>query len=194
LDILEFGVGEEELQDMRLIHAAVLLAAAASSSPAFAQTFKGFNVNAITGVDHVTAGGINATGVAYGLGAGYDFRAGGAALGIQLEAADSTTQQCNSPGCLEAGRDLYAGVRAGAVVGGGQQWLIYGLAGYTNARVEFVSFPGSHVDLDGVRVGLGVERQFGPTPNWFLKAESRYSNYQFGFERWQGIVGFGYRF
>lgn len=178
---------------MRLIHAAVLLAAAASSSSAFAQTFNGFNVNAITGIDHVKVGGINATGVAYGFGLGYDFRSGGAAIGVQLEAADSTTQQCSSPGCLEAGRDLYAGIRAGAVVGPGQQWLIYGLAGYTNARVEFVSVPG-HVDLDGVRVGIGVERQFGPTPNWFTKAEARYSNYQFGFQRWQGIVGVGYRF
>lgn len=177
---------------MRLIHAAVLLAAAASSSPAFAQTFKGVNINVITGLDYVTVGSTNANGVAYGVGAGYDFRTPGAAIGFQLEAADSTTQQCGSPGCLEAGRDLYAGLRAGAVTGGGK-WLLYGLAGYSNARVQAVSSPG-HVDLDGVRVGLGVEHQFGPKPSLFVRLEGRYTNYQYGFERWQGIAGVGFRF
>lgn len=178
---------------MRLIYAAALLAAA-SSTPAFAQTFKGFNVAAIGGYDHVEVGGISADGFAYGLGAGYDFRAGGAAIGFQLEAAQSTAQQCNSPGCLEAGRDLYAGIRAGGVFGPGQQWLAYGLAGYSNGRVKVVSFPGLHADLDGVRVGVGIERQFGPKPTWFIRAEGRYTNYQSGFERWQGIAGVGFRF
>jgi outer membrane immunogenic protein len=177
---------------MRLIDAAALLAAA-SSSPAFAQTFNGFSITAISGVDHVTAGGINATGIAYGIGAGYDFRSGGAAFGFQLEAADATTKECSAPGCVEAGRDLYAGIRGGAVVGSGGNTLVYGLAGYSNARAQFVGFPG-HIDLDGIRVGLGVEHQPGPTPNWYFRVEGRYTNYELGFERWQGIAGVGYRF
>lgn len=177
---------------MRVIYAAALLVAA-SSAPAFGQTFKGFNVNAITGIDYVKVGSTSATGVAYGVGGGYDFRTPGAAIGFQLEAADSTTKQCNSPGCLDAGRDLYAGIRAGAVFGSGKRWLLYGLAGYSNARVQLVALPG-HVDLDGVRVGIGLEHQFGPTPSFFTRVEGRYTNYQYGFERWQGIAGVGFRF
>jgi outer membrane immunogenic protein len=177
---------------MRLIYAAALLAAA-SSSPAFAQTFKGFSITAIGGVDHVTAPGVSATGFAYGVGVGYDFRSPGAAFGFQLEAADATTQECSAPGCVEAGRDLYAGIRGGPVVGTGGNTLIYGLAGYSNARAQLVGLPG-HVDLDGIRVGLGVEHQPGPKPSWFFRIEGRYTNYELGFERWQGIAGVGFRF
>jgi outer membrane immunogenic protein len=177
---------------MRLIYAAALLAAA-SSSPAFAQTFDGFSIAALGGVDHVTGPGDSATGFAYGVGAGYDVRSGGAAFGFQLEAADATTRECSATGCLDAGRDLYAGLRGGAVFGPADRNMIYGLVGYSNARVQLVNLPG-HIDLDGIRVGLGYEHQPGPKPNWFFRLEGRYTNYELGFERWQGIAGVGFRF
>lgn len=126
------------------------------------------------------------TGVVYGIGAGWDFQSGGAAFGIQVEATDATTEDCTF-GCIEAGRDLYVGGRAGGVVN--NKTLIYALAGYSNGRI---SDGFGHVNLDGIRAGLGVEHQ--PGSNWFFRFEGRYTNYELGFERWQGVAGVGMRF
>jgi outer membrane immunogenic protein len=174
---------------MRVIFATIALAFV-SATPAFGQSFNGGNVTLIGGGDHATFDIESGTGLVYGIGAGWDFRSGGAAIGIQLEASDATTKDCSLGVCIRAGRDLYGGARVGAVVGNGGNTLIYGLAGYSNARVTIDGFGGE--TLDGIRGGLGVEHQAGG--NWFFRFEGRYTNYEQGFERWQGVAGVGIRF
>lgn len=172
---------------MRVIYAAALLAAA-SATPAFGQVFNGGNLVVVGGVDHAEFAGESGTGFIYGIGAGWDFQSGGAAFGIQLEASDATTKNCDLGVCVRAGRDLYAGGRIGGVVN--NKTLIYVLAGYSNARVTVDGFGGTN--LDGIRGGVGVEHQ--PGNNWFFRFEGRYTNYEQGFDRWQGVAGVGIRF
>jgi outer membrane immunogenic protein len=65
----------------------------------------------IGGVDHAEFAGESGTGAMYGIGAGYDFQSGGTVFGIQLEASDATTKNCDLGVCVRAGRDFYAGGR-----------------------------------------------------------------------------------
>lgn len=194
---------------MRTYFAAALIAAAVAA-PAMAQdgappTFTGGHIEAITGVDRVRANGSGKTGVTYGIAGGYDFQArSGAVFGIEGEAADASTDACTRGVivagdrlCATAKRDLYAGGRVGFTAG---STLIYGKAGYTNLRIG-----GSYDDgtastandfsasrnLDGVRVGGGLEKNLGRVS---VKAEYRYSNYEDGVSRHQGVVGAGIRF
>ena len=132
------------------------------------------------------------SGLLYGIGAGYDLRSRNAVFGIEGEVADSTTDDCAGGVCLEAGRDLYIGGRVGAVVS--PNVLLYAKAGYTNARV--VATVGSVRDgtnLDGIRAGAGIEWAIPHTPV-SLRAEYRYSNYQDGITRHQGVAGLAFRF
>jgi outer membrane immunogenic protein len=180
---------------MRIIHAAALLAAA-SAAPAFAQgpapTFSGGHIEAIGGYDSLHGGGDSTGGILYGIGAGWDFRSGNAVFGIEGEAAESTTGECDSGVCIDASRDLYVGVRAGAVVS--PTVLLYAKAGYTNARVE-ASAGGTSagVNEDGVRGGAGVEVAIRNSPV-SLRFEYRYSNYEDGLSRHQGVAGLAFRF
>lgn len=194
---------------MRIV-APALLAAVAVATPAFAQDevpapFSGPHIEVITGVDRAKVPGDSRTGAIYGLAGGYDIQtSGGALFGIEAEASDSTAKGCDSGvlvatdrACVKAKRDLYAGGRAGFVSG---NTLIYGKVGYTNARLgqsyddgtaaTAPDFSGS-TNLDGVRVGGGLETNVG---RFLLKAEYRYSNYEQGVSRHQGVVGVGVRF
>ena len=187
--------------------AAALLAGTAT--PALAQdtdNIGGFHVDALVGYDRANIEDEGTNGILYGVGAGYDFRAGNAVFGIEGEANDSTADECGTTGaivgdelCVGAGRDLYVGGRVGAVVGGNT--LIYAKAGYTNARVNIAYDDGTaatgpdfagHSNLDGARVGAGA--QFAIGPNSYIRTEYRYSNYQDGFDRHQVVGGFGFRF
>lgn len=193
---------------MRNLILAALLAGSASA-PALAQDrapFTGPRVEGIVGWDR--SGQKDAgrdDGVTYGVGVGYDFQAGGAVLGVEAEASDATTDRCardvSAAGdslCVKAKRDLYVGGRVGTVLGGNT--LLYGKAGYTNARVGVEYEDGASgaadfkdgANLDGIRAGAGVERAIGG--NSFVKAEYRYSNYENGFDRHQVVGGVGIRF
>jgi len=193
---------------MRKFVFAALLAGTVAT-PALAQdapAVGGFRIEGLVGYDHPNIEDEGTSGVLYGVGAGYDFQAGNAVFGIEAEAADSTSDECNTTGaivgdelCVSAGRDLYVGGRVGAVVGGST--LLYAKAGYTNARVNVAYDDGTaatgpdfdgHQNLDGVRAGAGA--QFGIGPNTYIKTEYRYSNYQDGFDRHQVVGGFGFRF
>jgi outer membrane immunogenic protein len=192
---------------MRILILAAL-AAGAVAAPAAARepgSFTGVRVEGLAGWDRPQSGGDHSDGVAYGVGLGYDFQAGGAVVGLEGEASDSTARECvtgfaiaGDRLCTRAGRDLYAGARVGAVVGAGA--LLYAKAGYTNARVDTrytSNLAGAAVtragqELDGLRVGAGVERTVGR--NAFVKAEYRYSNYEQGVDRHQVVAGFGFRF
>jgi outer membrane immunogenic protein len=59
--------------------------------------------------------------------------------------------------------------------------LLYAKGGYTNARLNLLGGDGTtsldeNYELDGWRVGAGVERAIGT--NAFAKIEYRYSNYE----------------
>lgn len=179
---------------MRIIHAAALVAAA-SATPAFAQTapaFSGGHVEAISGYDSVHGGGDSTGGILYGIGAGYDFRSGNAVFGIEGEAAESTTGDCDGGVCVDASRDLYIGGRVGALVS--PTVLLYAKAGYTNARVEVESGGVSAgTTFDGVRGGAGLEWAI-PNSAISMRTEYRYSNYQDGLSRHQGVLALAFRF
>ena len=174
--------------------------------PAMAQEaapFTGPRLEGIVGYESAGTEDVDdSDGVVYGAGLGYDFQLGNMVAGIEGEYSDSTVDECvdgvviaGDELCAQGGRDLYVGGRIGSVVG--SNTLLYAKAGYTNARLETEYDDGVNEvetgdNLDGVRLGAGVEHAIGP--NSFVKAEYRYSNYEQGFEKHQGVVGFGFRF
>lgn len=184
-----------------------LLAATAFATPALAQDaapFTGARVEGIIGWDQLRNNGHD-DGVLYGVGAGYDVQMGSLLVGGEAEFSDSNVKErqrdvlaIGDSLTARTGRDLYVGARVGGVIGG--RTLLYAKAGYTNARAKLAYDDGAtgvdnfrdHVNLDGVRLGVGAEYAVGP--NSFIKAEYRYSNYEQGFSRNQALAGFGFRF
>ena len=220
---------------MRKIFLPLLVPGSAIAAPAMAQSaidgpFTGPRVELTTGYDNVSAGSDSDSDIAnddqsidgllYGVGVGYDFNAGGVVLGIEGEYSGSTASvDYNNDGGVntfgfgrvDTGRDLYVGARAGILAD--PQTLVYVKGGYTNAQLNLQANDGTpsldrSYELDGFRVGAGVERAF--TPNTFGKLEYRYSNYSsadFGTDnsvlvddfrvdtdRHQVAVSVGYRF
>lgn len=175
-----------------------LAAVPAAATPALAQaaaptgSFSGPRIEAIGGWDRLQAGGGHDDGIVYGVGAGYDLQRGNTVFGIEGEASDSSQKERVGTLTQNAKRDLYVGGRIGAVVGGNN--LVYAKAGYTNARYS-VTGTGTGTlaagNLDGVRVGAGIEHQMGRS---YVKAEYRYSNYEQGVSRNQVVAGIGLRF
>jgi outer membrane immunogenic protein len=185
---------------------AAFVIAAGLASPALAQDepaidkpidFSGFKVEGLAGYDE---------GFVYGLGAGYDYQTGRLVLGVEGELGDSTDKECLTsafaPGdrfCAIIGRDIYVGGRIGFAVA--PRTLLYGKIGYTNQRVTvdytagsppaLASFRASE-NLDGIRVGGGIEQKIGR--NAYVKGEYRYSDYENGDWRHSGILGVGFRF
>ncbi|MEA3047277.1 MAG: outer rane immunogenic protein [Sphingomonadales bacterium] len=188
------------------------LIAAASAAPAFAQDapppapLSGFHVEGLVGYDSTEIADDSEGGILYGARAGYDFQSGRAVFGIEAEANDSTNEGCvtgiaaaNDRLCVGAGRELFFGGRAGFIVG--RNVLLYGTAGYTNARFDVDYDDGTaggtsnfvdHADLDGIRVGAGA--QFGVGRNAYVRTELRYANYEQGSDRGQALAAFGFHF
>ena len=210
--------------------------ALAISAPAMAQdatdgTFTGPRVEALVGYDISKAGSdadddVNEDndqsidGVTYGGAIGYDFNLGGVVLGLEGEYTDSSANveiDGGDPenfglGDVNAGRDLYVGVRAGVLAS--PDLLLYAKGGYTNARYNLNgSFDGEEyrakVDTDGFRIGAGAE--YALSGNTYAKLEYRYSNYsdaeidyegdladvdlgEIDTDRHQVMLGVGYRF
>lgn len=186
---------------------AALLAAAGLASPALAQDdtsvaepidFSGFKVEGLAGYDE---------GLVYGLGAGYDYQTGRFVIGVEGEISDSTDKDCLATGtfapgdrfCNFTGRNIYAGGRIGFAVA--PRTLLYGKVGYTNQRVTvdytagtpatIASFRTS-ANLDGIRLGAGLEQKIGR--NAYVKSEYRFSDYENGDSRHDGVIGIGFRF
>ncbi len=185
---------------------AVILASAsvaALATPALAQEatpFTGPRVEAIVGYDSARPGSttdidnndaVDQTidGIAYGVGAGFDFDLGGMVAGVEGEymwseaSTEYDTTGFTNFGVqnVDAGRDLYLGARVGVLAT--PSTLVYVKGGYANASMNVLATDNTtdvetDLDLDGWRVGAGVEQMMGE--NLFVKLEYRYSNYQEG--------------
>jgi outer membrane immunogenic protein len=184
------------------------LFAASAATPALAQTAEtnlgGFRLEGLVGYETADIEDEDADGLTYGVGVGFDVQSGRSVFGIEAEAMESEIGECvrnvNFTGdtlCANAGRDLYVGGRAGLAVG--PNALVYAKAGYSNTRFNANYTRGvvgdevrTRTDLDGIRVGGGV--QLGLGTNLYAKAEYRYSNYEQGFDKHQGLVGLGFKF
>ncbi len=179
------------------------LLAGTLATPAMAQDaspFTGFRVEGILGYDTLRSGeqdddGVDTSdndgdesidGALFGVGVGYDFDLGGIVAGIEGEftessgeqEADETIDGVSFTNGIETGRDLYVGGRIGFRAG--PSTLVYGKAGYTNTSIEAnIEGGGDRFEfdsnVDGWRLGAGIEQLFGP--NMFGKLEYRYSNY-----------------
>jgi len=175
-------------------------ATAALAAPAFAQdaptTFTGPRAGVVLGYDQIQPGrgpdsdigsDHRAQGLTYGGDLGYDAAIGNSlVIGAEGEVTGSTGKVSNSPtnaaalgyGRVKAGRDLYIGGRVG--VRAAPSTLIYAKGGYTNQRLDLTASDGTtetgaHYNLDGYRVGAGVEQAIGGKA--YAKIEYRYSNY-----------------
>jgi len=164
------------------------------------EDFTGPRVEALVGYDSTRPGSTvdidnaeeldqSVDGVAYGIGAGYDFDMGNAVVGVEGEFVKSEAQTeydttgfttygvCN----VEAGRELYVGARVGFKVA--PRTLAYVKAGYTNAKMNILATDNTtdvetDLSLDGWRAGAGIEQKI--TDNIYVKGEYRYSQYQEG--------------
>lgn len=207
--------------------AALVTPALAQDAPAANEPFTGPRVGAIIGYDALQPGSSEessirgndtADGLLYGVDIGYDMAFRGAVVGVEGEVNGSTAKVENDPrdpnnfgyGRVKSGRDLYLGARVGALLS--PTTMIYAKGGYTNGRLDLnrndtVSDFGRHFNLDGYRVGAGVEHAMGRT---YVKAEYRYSNYgnarleypngantdnfSVDTDRHQAVIGAGIRF
>ncbi len=207
--------------------------AAALAAPAAAQdneAFTGLRLEGLAGYDISRPGSTEdidnnedldqtVDDIAYGAAVGYDFAMGGVVVGVEGEYMESEAQtefdttgfEDFGVGNIAAGRDLYVGARVGVLAT--PSTLIYAKGGYTNAQYDLLATNNTtdvdtDLDLDGWRVGGGLEQAFGE--NFFAKAEYRYSMYSEGeveapsgletdrfdvdVDRHQVMVGVGYRF
>lgn len=183
----------------------LLLAALAGvtiATPALAQDdagrppFTGPRAGVIIGYDGLRPGSTvdsdisgddrGADGLLYGGDVGYDWQAGRVIIGAEAELTGSTGKVSNSPadaaalgfGRVKAGRDIYAGARLGTLLN--PTTMIYAKGGYANTRLDLTASDGTtetgtHYNLDGFRVGAGIEKSIGR--HTYAKLEYRYSNY-----------------
>ncbi|MCW2390158.1 outer membrane immunogenic protein [Sphingobium sp. B11D3B] len=172
---------------------AVLASAAAVivATPAAAQegpTFSGLSLAVLGGYDSVRlSDGVDngsSDDFAYGVSLSYNADLGSAVVGVEAEVADSEVKESVTDQfvtgdelSLSAARDLYVGVRAGAKLA--PNALIYAKAGYTNARLKVSYTDGVDSisdgdNLDGYRLGAGVEYSFG---RFGIRGEYRFSDY-----------------
>jgi len=156
-------------------------------------------------------------GLTYGVDGGFDFSIGGLVAGVEGEFSESTGKQdfdesiaLPFSGRIETGRDLYVGGRLGFLAR--PQTLLYAKAGYTNTSIESAFEDADErlefdTNIDGYRIGAGVEQLFGD--RFYGKLEYRYSNYskldfsddddqdfqtEIDLDRHQVVAGLGIRF
>lgn len=197
-----------------LILAAV--ATTALATPALAQTagapFTGLRIEGVAGYDALKDGHDTSDGFVYGGAVGYDVQLNNLVVGAEGELTGSTTDtrtdnliNTGDRFRVGMGRDVYLGARVGVPLN--PTTLAYAKGGYTNARVDTRYTQGTtetrdHTDLDGFRLGAGLEHQIGA--NTYIKGEYRYSNYgkadnsvgryNIDVDRHQLVAGVGMRF
>lgn len=181
-------------------------AAAVACVPAAANAKAYIDVHG--GVDHVKISGAGSdNGASFGGAVGYEIPLGETVfVGVEAGIDGSSTKECASyqtfppppfspatiEECVKAGRDLSAVVRLGTKLGGSTS--VYVLGGYTNARIKYTYDDGLNRDSvsgngDGFRLGAGFKLNFNE--RFYGKVEYRYSNYEAGVSRHNGLVGVG---
>jgi outer membrane immunogenic protein len=193
---------------------AATFAASTLSAPLCAQDDKPFEgpwAGASVGYDRFSSGGdaddSSSDGIAYGIALGYDFKVDNVVLGLEAEFTDSSVKASASDVIedgdtfgLNAGRDIYAGVRVGMMIG--DRTLVFAKGGYTNQRFTSTYTLDDEVErasgnTDGWRLGAGVEFDLGKP---FARIEYRYSDYgafsdaEFETSRHQAMLTAGLRF
>lgn len=156
------------------------------------------------GIDSLDQRGESATEDGFGgIGVGYDFPVNDKTfIGVEANLDESAAKIDRrlspqlGPVTLEANRDINVNVRVGKTVGASGKTKIYALAGYANLRVKatIVATAGAisaSGNADGYRVGVGAERNISKRA--YAKVEYRFTNYEGGFTRSQGLVGIGFR-
>lgn len=157
----------------------IFILAAASLAAAFATPAMAQEAD-FTGLRVVGIGGLNTDGndsAVYGGQVGYDVDMKGLVLGVTGEYSDSD----------DTNRNLAATARIGGSFG--SNVLVYGLGGYTNLELK-----DTNIDLDGYRLGAGLETKIG---KFLVGAEYRFSSYDLPVGRLEtnGVVGtVGFRF
>jgi len=175
------------------------LAALIAATPAFAQdtaaNLTGPRIELRTGWDHVDldaayddgtgveAGEGGESGISFGGEVGYDAQVGGVLLGAYAGVDFTTADHCeavfgNDEACLEVGRNIQLGVRAGVPIG--QNAAAYVRGGYSNGRLAFTYTDGSDEleigqNLDGFHLGAGFEVGLGG--NLYASGQYLYTNY-----------------
>lgn len=127
--------------------------------------------------------------VGYGAEIGYDYQLGPIVVGAYAGIDNSGTSHCveiagDDLACVDSGRNLYAGARAGVVIAG--RFLVYGRGGYSRGRYSFaydrdtdVATNPSYVIADtagGTHYGGGLEIAF--TPNFYGRVEYVRTRYE----------------
>lgn len=154
-------------------------------------------------------------GVAYGAEIGFDFNLGGVVAGPYAGIDFANTDYCSElfgedEACIEAGRNITAGVRIGAQVS--PNALLYAKGGYSNGRVtlgyedfqDIIDDFEESENLDGFHIGAGAEVGFsGSTYGKLEYVYTQYNGYDYedtdfaagaDLSRHQVLVGFGVRF
>ena len=145
--------------------------AALVATPALAQ-----NNSAFVGPRIGVTGGFADSGAVYGANVGVDLPVG-RTFTVGADAGVTNIFDHNS-------RTLDAGARVGIALS--PRALAYARGGYSNLDVS------DNNHLDGYTLGGGL--QFSLTPNTYLNAEYRYSNYEQGVTTNTGLVGLGLQF
>lgn len=170
---------------MKSIFTAAAIAVTLVATPALAQDetgHGGFTFGVVTGYDHATLSAFDLKdsrdGVVYGGIVGYDQNVGQATFGVEAEVSGSSVKDTLGDYKLTAGRDIYAGVRAGYAVS--PRVSLYVKGGYTNTRAKLNYDDGKAraawaTNIDGFRVGGGVEVEVSAPI--FVRLEYRYSDY-----------------
>ncbi|MEN3953470.1 porin family protein [Iodidimonas sp. SYSU 1G8] len=186
--------------------AVVTVAVAATPSlaqDAGAARTDGFRIEAHGGWDRVSVPQLGGkSGVAYGVGLGYDFAlSNNFFMGVEGNIDDSSTKACvnsifivGDRTCAKTGLDLSGVVRLGFTQDNAK---LYVLGAYTRAKIKATYDNGVTTTSvgdwgDGWRVGAGYQLNFAS--GLYGKIEYHYSDYQGGFKRHNVIAGIGYQF
>jgi outer membrane immunogenic protein len=192
---------------MKLIHVLAAAAATLVTTPSLAAPVSGGRIEAIVGWDNNSVDlddfgfdDADRDGFLYGIRAGYDFGLSDTvSIGVDAEITDSTADvdlvDGNDFVDVNVGRDLYLGARVTGAVA--ENVNLYGMLGYTNARISADARVGTTTfsdaaNADGIRGGLGA--QYYVASNVFVGLEYRYSNYEAGYSRHQVAGSLGFRF
>lgn len=195
---------------MRHYHFCAALAALATISPACAAPVEGFRVALRAGVDHVDYSNsdlnlsIDKTGYMFGGSVGYDWLVGkrwlvGIETGIDfIETTKCVTVFGNDRGCADSRRDFDVVGQVGILAT--PRLIAFAEAGYVSGRVamQYTNEVNPQAGFqttasgDGVRLGAGLRYQMAR--DFYGEIKYRYSNYEDGFIRNQGVISLGMRF